>query len=146
MARSKFLIHYADRTKATVDRATRDDLLLRGQLEQIGPKAYRCKLELRRFDSFAGLEELRARLTPMQLRRFLAGLFWWQLLELKRLEKLESAEGMAERMSHAPTGQQCKFNLAYAIADFERRERERGRYKQRELHPDTIDRRRFTLA
>src|ERR1700737_1407773 len=79
MARKQFSIHYPDGSKKHIGAAEREQMLLAGEIRQIGNNAYAFKFvgETKTYNSFSDLADLRAKMEqqPNLLRRFLAGSF-----------------------------------------------------------------------
>lgn len=105
--------------------AEKEQLLLAGELRPIDANRFeyigeRKTMILHDFRELSKLAIL-LNLTPEQLKRFLAGSFFWEIDEFRLLELLETPEAMDLRL-RTPSGPCCKFNLSYAAQEFARLE------------------------
>lgn len=120
MPTKRFLIHYPDGTKEQVPTAEKEQLLLAGKLRPIDANRFEFigqrKSTIFHGHSFQDLERLAQllKVTPEQLRRFLAGHFVWEIDEQRLRELMETPEAMALGLRFGIAGPHCKWNSEYA--------------------------------
>ena len=132
MARSKFELVYRDGSRKQISSAERNSLLLSRDIEQTtqanrdGRQIYRFIGQVKTFHAFADLAELLPlmALPANLLRHYLEALCVIFEFHLKRERQFEQTPEAAELRLETPMGQACKFNLNYAIQEFERRSRQ----------------------
>lgn len=96
-----FLVKYQDGSKKHVNRAERDDLLLRNCLKQTGPLEYVYTGQAKTYHSFAdfGNDYIPPNIAPALLRRFLPGFFIIELKDKRRRELMETPEACGLRLA-----------------------------------------------
>lgn len=118
MPTKRFLIHYPDGTKEQVPTAKKEQLLLAGELRPIDANRFEYIGQHKAvvFNSFRDLSKLAEllKVTPQQLRRFLAGQFIWEIDEQRLRELMETPEAMALGLRLGIAGPHCKWNPEYA--------------------------------
>jgi hypothetical protein len=98
LAHHKFLLTYPNGKPKYIDRETRDQLLLSLQAKQTGPQRYRYIGQPKTFHSFSELGELRLESQLVPLKKYLPGVFIFEVHLKRRRELMESPEGMAFRL------------------------------------------------
>jgi hypothetical protein len=98
----RFLLLYADGSRAHISTTERDELLLTSKIRKLNEFSYSYIAPARIFHSFQDIEPLRQQIQPIgQYRRFLPGKFIIEFKQKRHTELLESAEGMAIRLQTA---------------------------------------------
>ncbi len=103
MPNKRYLLIYADRSRAHIETSERDSLLVAQRIRKINDFTYEY-LPLKQISkTFTNLAAIRDRFEPLApVKRVLPGSFVFELGELRLFERgLETPEGMAVRLQTA---------------------------------------------
>jgi hypothetical protein len=99
MARKRFTVLYPDHSKESIGVTERDQALLSGQIVHIADLDYRYTGQVHTLHAMSELAQLQGRYGPEPIHlRFLPGTFTIERQGRRYHERLETPEGMGERL------------------------------------------------
>ena len=103
MPAKRFLLIYADRSRAHIETAERDSLLVAGRIRKLNNFTYEYLPIKQISKTFTNLAAIRDRFEPLApVKRVLPGSFVFELGQIRLFEHgLETADGMAVRLQTA---------------------------------------------
>jgi len=102
MPTKQFLIYHPDGSAERVPTAAKEQMLLAGELRKVAEGRFQFigQRKTMIFHNFRELERIAQllKVTPAQLKRFLAGHFIWEIDEQRLRELMETPEGLQLRL------------------------------------------------